>query len=126
MNRKLITGFIAGVGVFALAAGSQAQNIPSSPGTHEAPMDSQSGALKRATGEVTSVDAKNGKLMIKTSTDQLNLDVQGPSAKNSLATIKVGDKVNIAYQDKGGTLVANSVSNAPGSSKDNVGASSKD
>jgi hypothetical protein len=70
---------------------------------------------------VTSVDAKGGKLMVKTSTGELNLAVQENAAKNSLAGIKVGDKVNISYQEKGGMLVASSVSKASGSSKDGMG-----
>ena len=126
MNRKHMTGFIAGIGMFAFAAGIQAQSIPSTPGRpDEAPLDSKSSAAKRASGEVKSVDAEKGKLIVKTATEDLNLDVQGTAAKNSLATIKVGDKVNIAYQDKGGMLVANSVTKA-GSSQDPIGASSKD
>jgi hypothetical protein len=126
MNKKLMTGFVAGVGMFAFAAGSQAQDKPSTPRKADAPMDSKSSATKRANGEVTAVDATTGKLMVKTSTEDLNLDVQGSAAKKALANIKVGDKVNVAYQDKGGMLVANSVSKAAGTSKDGMGSSSKD
>jgi Cu/Ag efflux protein CusF len=125
MNRKRMTGFIAGIGMFAFAAGIQAQIMPSTPGRPEAPMDSKNSAAKRASGEVKSVDAEKGKLIVKTATEDLHLDVQGTAAKSSLATIKVGDKVNIAYQDKGSMLVANSVTKA-GSSQDPIGASSKD
>lgn len=126
MNRKLMIGFVTGVGMVALAAGSQAQDKPSKPGKADAPMDSKSSTTKRANGEVTSVDTKSDKLMLKTSTEELNLDVQGSAAKKALANIKVGDKVNVAYQDKGGMLVANSVSKADGTSKDGMGSSSKD
>jgi Cu/Ag efflux protein CusF len=130
MNKKLLTGYIAGASIFALAAAGQAQNMPSSPKSNDAPIDSKSNASKRATGEVTSVDASSGKLMVKTATDELNLDVKGSTAKKSLSNIKVGDKVNIAYQDKGGSLVANSISKASGkasssaASHDDSGASS--
>jgi len=41
MNRKRMTGFIAGIGMFAFAAGIQAQIMPSTPGRPEAPMDSK-------------------------------------------------------------------------------------
>jgi len=122
---KTITGIIAGVSIFAFAAVSQAQVLPPvAPGV-DGPIDPTGGVLKRAIGEVSSVDAKSGKLMIRTATDELNLDVQGVNAKGSLANIKVGDKVSIAYQDKGGTLVANSVSKATvSSSSDDIGSPS--
>ena len=81
MNKKLMTGFVAGVGMLAFAAGSQAQDKPSTPGKADAPMDSKKSTTKRANGEVTSVDATTGKLMVKTSTEELNLDVQGSAAK---------------------------------------------
>jgi Cu/Ag efflux protein CusF len=123
MNKKLISGFVAGVGMFALAATGQAQDKPSSPSSKpDAPMDSKCGAAKKASGEVTSVDSKTGKLMVKTATEELNLDAS--TAKKSLANIKVGDKVNVSYQDKGGMLVANSVNKASGSSKDGMTPSS--
>jgi Cu/Ag efflux protein CusF len=114
----MIPGIIAGMSIFTITEMSQAQILPPlAPGT-DGPIDPSAGALKRANGEVASVDAKTGKLMIKTATDELNLDVQGVNAKESLAKIKVGDKVSIAYQDKGGKLVANSVSKATASNTD--------
>jgi Cu/Ag efflux protein CusF len=130
MNKKLIVGYIAGAGIFALTAAGQAQNMPSSPRNSDAPIDSKSSAMKRANGEVTSVDAKTGKIMVKTATDELNLEVQD-SAKKSLSSIKVGDKVDVGYQDKGGMLVANSIKKASKASsspaaRDDAGASSKD
>ena len=130
MNKKLIVGYIAGAGIFALTAAGQAQNMPSSPRNSDAPIDSKSSVTKRANGEVTSVDAKTGKIMVKTATDELNLEAQD-SAKKSLSSIKVGDKVDVGYQDKGGMLVANSInksskaSSSP-ASRDDPGASSKD
>jgi Cu/Ag efflux protein CusF len=123
MNKKLISGLVAGVGMFAIAAAGQAQDKPSSPSKPDAPMESKSGAAKKASGEVTSVDSKTGKLMVKTATEELNLDAS--AAKKSLANIKVGDKVNVSYQDKGGMLVANSVRKAAASSKDGMGSPTK-
>jgi len=126
MRKKLITVVVAGTGMFAFVAASQAQNMPSSPRIKEAPIDSKSTVTKRATGDVTSVDVKSGKLIVKTSTDELNLNVQGSSAQNSLASIKVGDKVNMNYQDQGGMLVASSVIRVSDrSARDDIGASSK-
>jgi Cu/Ag efflux protein CusF len=112
MSNKPFAMFALGAGFLAFATVGQAQNKPSSPGNTNAPIDSRAGASKKATGEVTSVDAKAGKLMVKTSSDNLNLEVQGSSAKKDLADIKVGDKVNVSYQDKGGMLIASSVTKA--------------
>jgi hypothetical protein len=109
MSNKPFAMFALGAGFLAFATVGQAQNIPSSPSKADAPIDSRAGSSKKATGEVTSVDAKTGKLMVKTSTDNLSLEVQGSAAKKDLADIKVGDKVNVSYQDKGGMLVASSV-----------------
>jgi hypothetical protein len=133
MRKAVITSFAVGVGMLAFAAMGQTQNLPSSPGKADAPMDSKSASAKQANGEVTSVDAKAGKLMVKTTTEELNLEVQGSTAKNSLADIKVGDKVNVSFQDKGGMLVATSVRKASEASdagkastgKDNMGTSTK-
>jgi len=127
MSKKVISGFVAGLGIVAIAALGQAQNMPSSPGKADAPMGSKSSTSnKKANGEVTSVDAKSGKLMVKTATEELTLDVQASAPKKSLANIKVGDKVNVSYQDKGGMLVASAVTKAAASSKDGKGSSTKD
>jgi Cu/Ag efflux protein CusF len=125
MRKSFLTALLVGAGMLALVATSQAQNPPSTPGGPSSPMDStKSSSAKHATGEVTSVDAKAGKLMVKTSTDEINLDVQAAGAKKSLSSIKVGDKVNVIYQDKSGTLIANSISKSSSSSKETTGASS--
>ena len=126
MTNKLITAFAVGAGMFALMAVGQAQNMPSSSGKSTAPLESKSSSTKKASGEVTSVDAKGGKLMVKTSTEELNLDVHGTTAKKHLSNIKVGDKVNVSFQDKDGMLVARSVTKASGSSKDGLESSSND
>lgn len=123
MTRKFFTALSITAGMLALAVAGQAQNIPSSPGktdTPMAPMESKGATTKQASGEVTMVDAKGGKLSVKTGTEDLNLDVQGSAAKSSLTGIKVGDKVNISYQDKGGMLVANSISKSSGNTKSSM------
>ena len=131
MTRKIVSSFAAAIGMLAFAAVGQAQNMPSSPGKMntpkaDAPMKSKASSAKKATGEVTSIDAKTGKLMVRTSTDELDLDVQGTAAKKNLANIKVGDKVNVSYRDKDGTLVASSISKASSNPKDGMASSSKD
>src|SRR5262245_40456604 len=127
MTRKFFTSLSITAGMLALAVASQAQNVPSSPGKTDvptAPMESKS-TTKRASGEVTMVDAKSGKLGVRTGTEELNLDVQG-TAKNRLSDIKVGDKVSVSYQDKGGMLVANSISKSSGSTKSTQSSSKSD
>ena len=126
MRKPALTSFAVGVGMLAFAGLGQAQNLPSSPGAPGAPMEKHGGATNRANGEVASVDAKSGKLIVKTSTEELSLEVQGSAAKQSLADIKVGDKVNVSFQDKGGTLVATYVRKASESSEAGKASSGKD
>jgi Cu/Ag efflux protein CusF len=117
MTKQFVTSVAVGAGMLVFAAAGQSQTAPSLPGKAEAPAARESKATKRAIGEVTSVDAKSGKLAVKTSTEELTLDVQGSAAKNALSDIKVGDRVTVSYQDKGGMLVANSINKASGSWK---------
>ncbi len=62
-----------------------------------------------ATGEVTSVDAKSGQLMVKAKDKDLNLMAESKSAKNALEKVKVGDTVRVTYTDKDGKMVVSSV-----------------
>lgn len=128
MTKPILASVALGVGVLAFAVAGQSQTAPSL-GKTDAPMvgEGKSGTTQRATGEVTSVDAKNGKLSVKTSTQELDLEVQGGAAKKDLSDIKVGDKVNVSYQDKGGRLVVSSINKASTSSKTGMesGASDK-
>ncbi len=118
MTKRLLASTV-GVGVLAFAVAGYSQTTPPSLDKPDAPAvkEGKSGATKRASGEVTSVDAKSGKLSVKTSTEDLNLEVQGSVAKRHLSDIKVGDKVNVTYQEKGGTLVANSINKSSTGSK---------
>ncbi|HXF77097.1 MAG TPA: hypothetical protein VNN13_13440 [Methylomirabilota bacterium] len=118
MTKRLLASTV-GVGVLAFAVAGYSQTTPPSLDKQDAPAvkEGKSGATKRASGEVTSVDAKSGKLSVKTSTEDLNHEVQGSVAKRHLSDIKVGDKVNVTYQEKGGTLVANSINKSSTGSK---------
>jgi Cu/Ag efflux protein CusF len=62
----------------------------------------------RITGEVTSVDAKAGTLVVKTKDKDVNLDTES-KAKAALEKIKVGDTVRVSYTEKDGKMVATSV-----------------
>ena len=124
MKKKIVASLFAGVGMLSLTGLGYSQSLPSTPERGERGMESQMASAKRATGEVTSIDAKTGKLAVKTGEQELNLSVQGSSAKKSLESIKVGDKVNVSYRDQGAILVANSISKV-GMSRDGTESSSK-
>lgn len=111
MRKKIVVSFAAAVGMMAASALSFAQGIPARP---EKPASgAESTAAKRAIGEVVAVDAKAGKLTVKTAQEELNLSIQA-AARKSLESIKVGDKVNVSYRDQGGMLVAEAVSKTAG------------
>jgi Cu/Ag efflux protein CusF len=131
MRNKIITSCLVGVGMLALTGMSFAQTTPAKPdigsdskakpAKPETGMDSKA-SEKKATGDVTSVDAKAGKLAVKTADQDLSLNVDASAAKKSLESIKVGDKVNVSYRDQGGILTASSVSKSsatpgPGASR---------
>ena len=130
MKKAFVTFFIIGAFMAAGSGNSFAQT--KSPGKAEQSMEEKGTparpdermdkkgtskqAGKRATGEVTSVDAKAGKLAVKTKDKELDLDAKGTAAKKSLEKIHVGDKVTVSYTEQGGNLVAQSVTKA-GASK---------
>ncbi len=111
MEKKIVASLFAGVGMLTLAGMSYSQSLPpTTPERAERGMENQSTSAKRASGEVTSIDPKAGKVAVKTGEEELNLSVQGSSAKKSLDSIKVGDKVNVSYRDQGAILIADSIS----------------
>ena len=122
MRNKIVTSCLVGVGMFAVTGISYGQDMPakpSKPGSGAVTKASE----KRATGEVTSVDAKTGKLAVKTADQDLSLNVEASATKKSLESIKVGDKVSVSYRDQGGTLVASTVNKSGG--MEGAGSSSK-
>ena len=115
-KRKTATSLLVGAGMLALSgAAGYAQIKPSAPGKMEQGIDTRSTA-KQASGEVTAVDAKTGKLSVKTTDQDLDLKVQGGLTKKSLESIKVGDKVTVSYREQGANLIADSVHKSGGSS----------
>jgi len=95
--------------MLAVAGMSFAQTMPARQSKPESGAETKA-SEKRAIGAVTSVDAKAGKLAVKTAEKDLRLDVHARATKKALESIKVGDKVSVSYLDQGGILVANSVS----------------
>lgn len=125
MKKRFFTFPLVGAFMLASTGNSFAQ---AGPGTSEKPEQrmeekgtpgrSERGKnTKEATGEVTSVDAKGGKLAVKVKDKELSLDAKG-SAKKSLDKIHVGDKVTVSYTEKNGQLVAQSVVTKAGEERD--------
>ena len=122
MHKKVITSGLIGVGMLAATGLSFGQNMPAQPTKPDAGVENKA-SEKRAIGEVTSVDAKTGKLAVKTAEQDLSLNVEASATKKSLESIKVGDKVNVSYRDQGGVLVASSVNKS--AATEGAGSSSK-
>lgn len=123
MQKKIVASCVAGIGMLAVAGLSFAQGVPKSSERPGAGVESKA-SPKRALGEVKSIDAKAGKLIVKAGSQELNLNVQGSTAKKSLESIKVGDKVNVTYRDQGTMLVAENISKA-GAATEGAGSPSK-
>ena len=109
MQYKVMISCLVGVGMLALAGMSFAETMPAKPSNPVSGVESKA-SPKHATGEVTFIEAKAGKLAVKTAEQDLSLNVQASATKKVLETIKVGDKVNVSYRDQGGILVADAVS----------------
>jgi Cu/Ag efflux protein CusF len=80
-------------------------------------MKAQKSKATTATGEVTSVDSKSGKLTVKANDKDLDLTADSKSAKGALEKVKVGDTVRVTYADKDGKMVATKVAAVKGSTK---------
>jgi hypothetical protein len=90
---------------------SFAQAQPATPATPAAPTVEKKTELKaeRAqatvlTGKVTSVDAKAGKLTVKTKDKEVNLTTDSKSTKAALEKLKVGEMAKVF--ERGGTVIA--------------------
>jgi hypothetical protein len=122
MRNKIVTSCLVGVGMLAVTAISYGQDMPAKPSKPGSGAETKA-SEKRAMGEVISIDAKTGKLAVKTAEQDLSLNVDASATKKSLESIKVGDKVSVSYRDQGGILVASSVNKSAG--MEGAGSSSK-
>jgi Cu/Ag efflux protein CusF len=78
---------------------------PASPATEKKPeMKSQQEQATVLTGKVTSVDAKAGKLTVKTKDKEVNLTTDSKSTKAALEKLKIGDTAKVF--EKGGKVIA--------------------
>src|SRR5262245_16866206 len=90
---------------------SFAQAKPATPATPSTPATERKSEMKseRAeatvlTGKVTSVDAKAGKLTVKTKDKEVNMTTDSKSTKAALEKLKVGDMAKVF--ERGGTVIA--------------------
>jgi Cu/Ag efflux protein CusF len=90
---------------------SFAQAKPATPATPAAPtiekkseMKSEKAQATVLTGRVTSVDAKTGKLTVKTKDKEVNLTTDSKTTKAALEKLKVGDTAKVF--ERGGTVIA--------------------
>ena len=90
---------------------SFAQTKPATPATPGAPatekkmeMKAQKAQATVLTGKVTSVDAKAGKLTVKTKDKEVNMTTESKSTKAALEKLKVGDTAKVF--ERGGTVIA--------------------
>ena len=85
---------------------------PATPATPAAPATekkSEKAKTHQATGEVTALDAKAGTFEVKEKDKEIKLSATSKSAKSSLAKLKVGDMVRVAYTEKDGKMIASAV-----------------
>jgi Cu/Ag efflux protein CusF len=91
----------------ALHAVTFAQAKPVTPATPAAPameMKPQNDQATILTGKVTAVDAKAGKLTVKTKDKEIKLTTDSKSTKAALEKLKVGDAARVF--EKGGKVIA--------------------
>jgi Cu/Ag efflux protein CusF len=95
----------------ALNGLSFAQAKPATPAAPTAPamekkteMKSEKAQATVLTGKVTSVDAKAGKLTVKTKDKEVNMTTDSKTTKAALEKLKVGDTAKVF--ERGGTVIA--------------------
>jgi Cu/Ag efflux protein CusF len=95
----------------AFSGVSFAQAKPPTPATPAAPtmekkteMKSEKAQATVLAGKVTSVDAKAGKLTVKTTDKEVKLTTDSKSTKAALEKLKVGDTAKVF--ERGGTVIA--------------------
>ena len=89
---------------------------PSAPATEKKPeMKAEMAEARVLMGKVTSVDAKAGKLTVKTKDKEVNMTTDSKSTKAALEKLKVGDAAKVF--ERGGTVIAASPVKAESKSK---------
>ena len=83
MRYKVMTSCFVGVGMLAAAGMSFAETMPAKPSDPRPSVESTA-SPRQATGEVTFIEAKAGKLAVKTAEHDLSLNVQASAIKKIL------------------------------------------
>ena len=109
--KNMITVLVIALTSLAFNDISFAQTKPATPATPSTPamerkseMKSERAEATVLTGKVTSVDAKAGKLTVKTKDKEINMTTDSKSTKAALEKLKVGDAAKVF--ERGGTVIA--------------------
>jgi Cu/Ag efflux protein CusF len=109
--KNTIKVLVAALITLACNGVSFAQAKPATPATPAAPamekkteMKSEKAQATVLTGQVTSVDAKAGKLTVKTKDKEVDLTTDSKTTKAALEKLKVGDTAKVF--ERGGTVIA--------------------
>ena len=120
--KNMITVLVIALTSLAFNDVSFAQAKPATPAAPSTPATERKSEMKseRAeatvlTGKVTSVDAKAGKLTVKTKDKEINMTTDSESTKAALEKLKVGDMAKVF--EKGGKVIAASPVKAESKSK---------
>ena len=90
---------------FAQAKPSTPATPPAASATEKKPeMKSETAQATVLMGKVTSVDAKAGKLTVKTKDKEVNMTTDSKTTKAALEKLKVGDTAKVF--ERGGTVIA--------------------
>ena len=89
---------------------STASSTKSSDTTKSTEKKSAAAKIQRVRGELTAADAKAGTAKVKMKDKELSLNADSQEAKDSLAKMKVGDNVRVAYTETDGKLMLKSIS----------------
>ena len=120
--KKMIQVSLIGLNSLGLGGISFGQAKPSTPASSAAPatekktgMKSEKAQATVLTGQITSVDAKAGKLTVKTKDKEVNLTTDSKTTKAALEKLKVGDTAKVF--ERGGTVIAASPAKAESKTK---------
>jgi len=103
---NMIAILVVALTSLALNGLSFAQTKPAPPATPAPTMEKKTEKAQATvlTGKVTSVDAKAGKLTVKTKDKEVNMTTDSKSTKAALEKLKVGDTAKVF--ERGGMVIA--------------------
>lgn len=115
----MITLLVVALASLAFNDVSFAQTKPATPPTptteKKTEMKTERAQATVLTGKVMSVDAKAGKLTVKSKDKEINMTTDSKSTKAALEKLKVGDTAKVF--ERGGTVIAASPVKAEAKSK---------